>query len=506
MSHVDALSRSDPAEFINRATEESVCRVQDPDVEPAVISHISVPDVQDRLSIAQARDPVVLKLRTQLETELSPDFLLSNGIVFKKSSTGVELLYVPNEMEENVIRLAHESVGHQGVEKTKDYLLRCYWMPQLGRKIEKHIQNCLNCIMYASPARSSQKPLHMIPKIPLPFDTIHLDHFGPLPSIKSKRKHILVIIDAFTKFVKLYPTNSTSTKEVNCALEKYFQYYCRPRRIVSDRGSCFTSAEFQAFILKNSIDHVKIATAAPWANGQVERTMRQLKSMLGKLTEPYQHSDWTNMLTHAEFAINNSRHSTTGASPAVMLFGTRQRSPCPDRLTDYLCSRQNPSRDLDTTRAEAGVRIQKYQDYVLAKHGQKATGPMKYNVGDFVVIKNVDNTPGTNKKLIPIFRGPYIVHKTLDHDRYVIRDIEGCQQTQIPYDGILEASRLHKWVDVDEVIFNNDDLVDDVVSVHSTKDKEESELEAESGVKPKPQAGTPNQGRRNLRPLPHRTA
>ncbi|XP_067617098.1 uncharacterized protein [Eurosta solidaginis] len=36
------------------------------------------------------------------------------------------------------------------------------------------------------------------------------------------------MIDAFTKFVKLDPTNSTSTKEVTAALDKYFSYYSRP--------------------------------------------------------------------------------------------------------------------------------------------------------------------------------------------------------------------------------------------------------------------------------------
>jgi len=64
------------------------------------------------------------------------------------------------------------------------------------------------------------------------------------------------------------------------------EYYSRPRRIISDRGTCFTSFEFSSFLSERNIGHVKVATAAPQANGQVERINRVLTPMLGKLSEP----------------------------------------------------------------------------------------------------------------------------------------------------------------------------------------------------------------------------
>ncbi|XP_050072580.1 ELKS/Rab6-interacting/CAST family member 1-like [Anopheles maculipalpis] len=47
------------------------------------------------------------------------------------------------------------------------------------------------------------------------------------------------------------------------------------------------------------------------------------------------------------------------------------------------------------------------------------------------------------------FKGPYVIHKCLPNDRYVIRDIDGAQQTQIPYDGVLESDKLRKWMSQD---------------------------------------------------------
>lgn len=89
-------------------------------------------------------------------------------------------------------------------------------------KVNTYVGNCIKCIVHSAPRRSSERSLYSIPKRPVPFDTIHLDHFGPLPSLITQRKHLLVIIDAFTKFVRLYPVNSTSTKEVYCALANIF--------------------------------------------------------------------------------------------------------------------------------------------------------------------------------------------------------------------------------------------------------------------------------------------
>lgn len=192
-----------------------------------------------------------------------------------------------------------------------EQLRKNYWFPKLRKRVKNFIRNCLKCIIYSPEARSNRHNLFNIPKKPEPFDTLHVDHFGPLPSVRSVRKHVFVVVDSFTKHVKLFAVKTTSTKEVCAALQKYFDYYSRPRRIISDRGSCFTSQMFADFMVRNNIAHVKVAVASPQANGQVERVNRILKAMLAKLTEPVGHSDWVNKLVDVEYAINNTVHSTT---------------------------------------------------------------------------------------------------------------------------------------------------------------------------------------------------
>ena len=77
------------------------------------------------------------------------------------------------------------------------------------------------------------------------------------------------------------------------------------------------------------------------------------------------------------------------------------------------------------------------------KHNRPA---IEFEEGDFVVIKNKDSTPDSNTKLTAKFKGPYVIHKRLPNDRYVIRDIHGCQLTQLPYDGVLESTKIRRWI------------------------------------------------------------
>lgn len=59
------------------------------------------------------------------------------------------------------------------------------------------------------------------------------------------------------------------------------------------------------------------------------------------------------------------------------------------------------------------------------------------------MIKNVNTSPGVNKKLLPKYRGSYEVKAKLDHDRYVIKDIERFEVTQIPFEGMYIYSTHH---------------------------------------------------------------
>lgn len=62
------------------------------------------------------------------------------------------------------------------------------------------------------------------------------------------------------------------------------------------------------------------------------------------------------------------------------------------------------------------------------------------------MIKNVDVSVGSNKRIIPKFRGPYVKCEILPNDKFVVKDIEGFQHTQIPYEGVIISDNIKHWM------------------------------------------------------------
>jgi len=187
--------------------------------------------------------------------------------------------------------------------QTSEVILRTFWFLNLREKVKNYISNYLKCILYSPIYGKKEGELHPISKIPIPFDTIHIDHYGPLEKTGKKNKYLFVIIDAFTKFIRLYPCRTTNTVEVIKYMSDYFRCYSKPKLVVSDRGSAFTSNAFKEFLTQRKIDLVLVATATPQANGQVERVNLCITTMLAKKAVAL--NKWDKLLDEVEYALNN---------------------------------------------------------------------------------------------------------------------------------------------------------------------------------------------------------
>ena len=93
-----------------------------------------------------------------------------------------------------------------------------------------------------------------------------------------------------------------------------------PDSIVSDRGSVFT-AKFWSSLCYHLKIKQKLSTAFhPQTDGQTERQNQTLEQYL-RIYVNYQQDNWAELLPLAEFAYNNSHHSSLGASPFYALMG-----------------------------------------------------------------------------------------------------------------------------------------------------------------------------------------
>lgn len=267
--------------------------------------------------------------------------------------------------------------------------------------------------------------LNPIDKADKPLVTYHLDHVGPMESTHKQYNHILVVVDAFTKFVWLYPTKSTGTNEVIDKLCKQSSVFGNPQRVITDRGTAFTSKQFDEYCKTQGIQHLLIATGVPRGNGQVERMHRIIVPMLAKLCVESP-GNWYKHVDRVQTTKNNTR--STDIAPFKLLTGVDMRiKDCPvtRQILEELTIEEFKN-ERNSLREEAKENILKIQQENRRDYNRRRVPEINYNIGELVAIKRTQF--GTGLKLKPKFLGPYKVVQKLNHGRYVVEklgDTEG---------------------------------------------------------------------------------
>ena len=88
---------------------------------------------------------------------------------------------------------------------------------------------------------------------------------------------ILVIVDAYSKYIDAHVVTSATTAATILRLRQTFSTHGLPCTIVSDNGSPFTSREFQQYCSMNGIKHIRSSPFHPASNGLAERAVQTIK-------------------------------------------------------------------------------------------------------------------------------------------------------------------------------------------------------------------------------------
>ena len=128
--------------------------------------------------------------------------------------------------------------------------------------------------------------------------------------------------DRHSKWIEAVCTPSATSSAVIEELRTLFAQFGIPETTVSDNGSCFVSAEFEAFLENNSIKHITSAPYHPASNGLAERAVQIVKRGLRKITQ----GSIRSRLAKTLFSYRLTPQTTTGISPGELLLGRRPRS------------------------------------------------------------------------------------------------------------------------------------------------------------------------------------
>ena len=362
-------------------------------------------DVVKTIPNSQEQDDFVKKtiINMPQNENITPHFEVRQGILYKKG-VGTLKIVVPKHLVPTIIKSYHEELGHFGSRKVLLAIKRHLWWKGMTQHIKNFSESCELC-QKAKYANRTTKGF-MKPVIPSTVgELVAVDFFGPLPASTYGMQYIFVVLDVFSKFVKLYPLRKATT---NAALKKLedFNKIIAIKTVLSDHGSQFTSKKWLDTLKTSKDIRATLTSIRHPASNPAERVMREV----GRLLRTYchgKHTGWFKYIEEINEILNLVEHESTGFSAKEIVFPEN----CETRLGAIICQL------FPVTRLEnVKINDEIIRNNLLSRAEKRKRNydrflqKPKFHIGDMVLLK----TPTISKaaegvcgKLNLIYTGPF---------------------------------------------------------------------------------------------------
>jgi hypothetical protein len=360
---------------------------------------------------------------------------------------------IPPDKVAIIQRYHNATVGHHGVQRT----LRLMDAPDntgmipasnswrhRKRHVAAFIRRCDCCQMMsvAKPPDAETEPYTLSTYTAM--ERLDIDTIGPLPIDEFQSKYILVIVDAFTRYVRLTPTPDATAISAGRALFNFVCEYGLPREIQTDGGK-----QFSAEVISNLTELIECAHTITSAysheeNSLVERANKEVGRHLRNIVyDKRVANSWSAHVPTVQRIINAIPHHSTRLAPAQLMMGSRidltrglilpwpERTEAHQSIDEWY---QDTSDEILWLSQQARASLSELDKAHLAeriakrKSNPKLTDPIdpaidkrtdqeraeqyaQFQIGTYVLIEYPDGPPN---KLSPAKDGPY---KIISRDR-----------------------------------------------------------------------------------------
>ncbi|WVZ93549.1 hypothetical protein U9M48_039520 [Paspalum notatum var. saurae] len=265
------------------------------------------PTLEQEIREHQKDDEKLQEIRELLKLGKAPHFREDEqGTLWYKNR-----ICVPNvdRIRKLILSEAHDTAYsiHPGSTKMYYDLKERFWWYGMKRAVAEYLAICDTCQRVKA---EHQRPVGLLQPLKVPewkWEEITMDFIVGLPRTQKGYNSIWVVVDRLTKVAHFIPVNTTylGAKLAELYISRIVCLHGVPKRIISDRGSQFTSRFWEQ--LHDSLDtKLRFSTAYhPQTDGQTERTNQKLEDMLRSCAIQYGTS-WDKCLPYAEFSYNNS--------------------------------------------------------------------------------------------------------------------------------------------------------------------------------------------------------
>ena len=343
-------------------------------------------------------------------------------------------LAIPLELQVPIIELFHKSPalgGHAGHKATTLHIQRYFHWKHIAAQVKSYCKCCEACIRGKN-QHGKIPGLLTLPQFPEgPFHRIHADTMRCLPPVMGYR-HVLIIVDAYTKYIFTTPLRSGHPRLVVEALTQVFTRFGQPALFVADRGGEFYNKEVVAFLKMWGVQWHFTAAYNPQANGQAESSVKIIANKLrltlleakapNPITGETKPISWVNILPYVTMAYNRCPKEEIGFSPYELVFGRVPPLPVqvPEEvLTDeypthpnYMTYLANLQANLMEARGILDLRLEARRQRMKSSFDHRRS-PLRIEKGEFAYIAYPFSKK--IKKLEARAKGPYLVTQVTKH-------------------------------------------------------------------------------------------
>ena len=374
----------------------------------------------------QSKDPQISKVKADLLSDskdpkflkIKENFVIKSDIVFHQAN-GRLSIFAPLVLRPQIIKAAHDSAvgGHMGIFKTSERILERYFWPGIHKDVEGHIAKCDPCRKAKPYRREVKPPLRPLPAALMPNSRLHCDLYGPLSTSEKGKKYVLVMTDAFTKYVELAAIKDKTAEEVVGAIMDYWiTRYSTPREIVTDNGREFVNKVSKELFRRLQILHRQTTPYHPQCNAQAEQFNKTMTRYLRACLDP-PYLDWELCLPALRISYNTSVSKATKASPFSLVFAMEPNMPFFELDAelnydeDALIQMEFVKLARQRAREENFLYRKTYADYYDKKYKVEETKIVK---GDYIYVTFPPQQKFKNPKLQPLCKGPFKVEDVRD--------------------------------------------------------------------------------------------
>lgn len=374
-------------------------------------------------------DKKYIEIKEKLEKEdanINQYYVIKDELLFKRchEKSNIWKIYIPDQLLKEVITYYHENLGHVGIQRTYKYLDEFIYNKGLKSKIKKIVTCCEKCqLVKSTNFNNNGLSYPIICKYNL--HKVFCDVMGPLPISIRGLQYIFIMVDGFSKFVKLFPIRKAIASTLLCQVKKYIKEVGKPENLISDNAKQFVGKVWNEGLESLGIRPKAITVYHPQSNLS-ERYFKEVGIILRMYLLNKPHVQWHKYVETAEDVINKNYHTVTQYKPIEVMFGKKHVDTIykvvrfPENFENLNMSEGNKINE------EVFKRISKYAELSLIKSKRKK-GRIKYSVGDIVLVRNV-NLSNKNKKisrkLLPKYKGRYIILECRGRNYYVIKNLK----------------------------------------------------------------------------------